>query len=65
MSLTSYQVEPYLPINPQCHVQEICDRLGLSSRNSAKDSYRVVEQEMWDKGEALPNPKKEKDANEI
>ena len=66
MSLTSYQVEPYLPINPQCHVQEICDRFGMSSRHVAKDSYKMGEQEMWDKGEALPKPKQEeKDANEL
>lgn len=39
MSLTSYMVSPYLPINPQCHIQDSCDKIGLNSRLSAKDAY--------------------------
>jgi hypothetical protein len=39
MSLTEYMVSPYLPINPQCHVQENCSKTGLNSRMTAKDSY--------------------------
>jgi hypothetical protein len=54
MSLTSFQVEPYLHVNPQCHVQESGDRIGLNSRLRAKDLYKMPEQEFWDKGEALP-----------
>ena len=54
MSLTTYMVSPYLPVNPQCHIQESCDRIGFNSRLSAKDSYRPQKVEMWDKGEALP-----------
>lgn len=54
MSTTSYQVQPYLPINPQCHVQESNDRIGLNSRLHSKDMYKLPAQEFWDKGEALP-----------
>jgi hypothetical protein len=54
MSLTSLQVEPYLHINPQCHVQESGDRIGINSRLYAKDSYRVPAHEFLDKGESLP-----------
>lgn len=39
MSLTPYFYEPYVPINPQCHIQETYDRIGLNSRMKAKDSY--------------------------
>jgi hypothetical protein len=54
MSLTSYQLEPYLPVNPQCHIQESGDRIGSNSRLNAKDAYRMPKQDFWDKGEALP-----------
>lgn len=54
MSTTSYQVQPYLHINPQCHVQESGDRIGLNSRLNSKDAYKMTVQEAWDKGEALP-----------
>lgn len=54
MSLTSYQVEPYLHVNPQCHIQESGDRIGMNSRLYAKDVYRIPAQEFLDKGEALP-----------
>ena len=36
MSLTNYQLEPYIYINPQCHIQEASDRSGLSSRLHTK-----------------------------
>jgi len=52
MSLTSYQLQPFLFSNPQCHVQD--DRIGLDSRNKAKDSFKTPKQNMVDKGEALP-----------
>jgi len=54
MSLTSLQVEPYLHINPQCHVQQSGDRIGMNSRLYAKDIYTIPEQEFFDKGEVLP-----------
>jgi len=54
MSTTSFQVEPYLHVNPQCHVQESNDRIGLNSRIFSKDVYKMPVQETWDKGEALP-----------
>jgi hypothetical protein len=54
MSLTTLQVEPYLHINPQCHVQESSDRIGMNSRLYAKDIYRIPDQEFLDKGEAFP-----------
>jgi hypothetical protein len=54
MSLTDYMVSPYLPINPQCHIQPNCTKLGLNSRLSAKDMYTVPPQPVWDEGKALP-----------
>ncbi len=54
MSLTSYQVEPYLHVNPQCHVQESGDRIGMNSRLYAKDVYKIPTQEFLDKGDAFP-----------
>jgi hypothetical protein len=54
MSLTSYQVEPYLHVNPQCHVQESGDRVGMNSRLYAKDVYRIPAPTFLDNGEALP-----------
>ena len=54
MSLTSYQVEPYLSINPQCHIQPISDRVGMNSRMYAKDTHKTPEQKYFDNGEALP-----------
>jgi hypothetical protein len=56
MSLTSYMVSPYLPVNPQCHIQDSCDTIGLNSRLAAKDTYKLPKAQMWDKGEALPKP---------
>jgi hypothetical protein len=52
MSLTSYQLQPWLFSNPQCHVQD--DRIGLGSRNTAKDAYKMPLPEFLDKGDALP-----------
>jgi hypothetical protein len=57
MSLTSYMVSPYLPINPQCHIQDSCDQIGLNSRLSAKDTYKQPAAQAWDKGAALPKGK--------
>ena len=54
MSLTSLMLEPYLPVNPQCNIQESCDRIGLNSRLYSKDAYQMPNQPAWDKGEALP-----------
>lgn len=54
MSLTAYQYEPYLSINPQCHVQESTDRIGLNSRLHSKDTYIQPLQNFWDDGSSLP-----------
>ena len=54
MSLTDLMIEPYLHVNPQCHVQESADRIGLNSRSHAKDTYKLPQQNFWDNGEALP-----------
>jgi hypothetical protein len=65
MSLTDYQLEPYLPVNPQCHIQPSYDRNGLNSRLTAKDSYRMPKANFMDNGEALPkeNPTKKTTCN--
>jgi hypothetical protein len=52
MSLTEYQYEPYLHINPQCIIQE--DRIGLNSRLVIKDNYSIPNQDFWDNGDSLP-----------
>jgi hypothetical protein len=59
MSLTSFMIEPYMSVNPQCYVQEINDRLGLNSRLHLKDLYTPVDNKpesapFWDTGAALP-----------
>ena len=54
MSLTDLMIEPYLHVNPQCHVQESGDRIGLNSRLHAKDTWQLSPHEFWDKGEVLP-----------
>jgi hypothetical protein len=54
MSLTSYQVEPYLHVNPQCHVQESTDRMGMNSRLLSKDSAPSVKPKTTTKGADLP-----------
>jgi len=56
MSLTSYQLQPFLFSNPQCHV--IDDRSGLNSRLRAKDSYKTPNPNILDHGEALPKENK-------
>lgn len=56
MSLTSYQLQPWLFSNPQCHVLD--DRLGLNSRNKAKDTYKMALPDFVDKGDAFPTEKK-------
>ena len=59
LSTMILQLQPFLFSNPQCHV--IDDRIGLDSRNKAKDSYTIPKVVMVDKGEALPkeNPNME------
>ena len=37
MSLTSYQLQPWLFSNPQCHIKE--DRIGLGSRHIGKTNF--------------------------
>lgn len=54
MSLTSYMVSPYLPVNPQCIIQPNYDKTGLNSRLYVKDTYKQSPQNAWDNGEALP-----------
>jgi hypothetical protein len=39
MSLTAYQLQPWLFSNPQCHIQD--DRIGLGSRIIVKDNYKL------------------------
>lgn len=56
MSLTSYQLQPHLFSNPQCHI--IDDRIGLGSRITAKDSYKMPLPTFMDNGEALPKETK-------
>lgn len=60
MSLLPYQYDPYLHVNPQCHVQESNDRIGLNSRLYSKDMYILSEQIPWDKGDAFPKETKQK-----
>lgn len=57
MSLTSYQMQPYLSSNPQCHVQD--DRLGSNSRLKAKDSWVMPAPVFFDSGEAFPEDMRE------
>jgi hypothetical protein len=54
MSLTPYMVSPYLPINPQCIIQDIDDKVGLNSRLYLKDHYKNPKTKFWDNGSALP-----------
>lgn len=54
MSLTEYEMVPYLHINPQLYIQPIKDRYGLDSRNFIKDNYKITKQEFLDNGESLP-----------
>ena len=52
LSTTVLQLQPFLFSNPQCHI--IDDRIGLDSRNKAKDTYRIPPNVVFDKGDALP-----------
>lgn len=45
MSLTSYMLNPYLPVNPQCNILDSYDLIGLDSRNWSKDNYVQPKQE--------------------
>jgi hypothetical protein len=54
MSTFDYGLNPYLHVNPQCHVQESHDRIGLNSRLYSKDMYILNDQIFWDNGEVLP-----------
>ncbi len=54
ISTTDLQLEPYLHVNPQCHIQESRDRIGLNSRSHLKDNIKIQKPEYLDKGEALP-----------
>lgn len=40
MSLTSYHLNPYLPVNPQCNILDSSDQYGLNSRLFTKDNYK-------------------------
>ena len=54
MSLTSLMMTPYLHVNPQCHIQDTCGKLGMNSRLYSKDSYKIPDQRFLDTGEAFP-----------
>lgn len=54
MSLTEFQMEPYLHVNPQCFIQSNYDKTGLSSRNFVKDNYVMPQQKYWDDLSSLP-----------
>ena len=43
MSLTDYYYQPFLFVNPQCHIQNINDKMGLNSRLYSKDMYIMNE----------------------
>ena len=43
MSLTDYYYQPFLFVNPQCHIQDINDKMGLNSRLYSKDMYIMHE----------------------
>lgn len=57
MSLTSYQLQPYLYTNPQCYIQD--DRLGLDSRNRIKDAY-IASKDVPNVNTALPKENTQK-----
>lgn len=60
MSLTSYMLNPYLPINPQCVVQNNDDKYGLNSRLYVKDNCSYIEDEPTDQEPIYPHAKKQK-----
>jgi hypothetical protein len=55
MSLTSYTVAPYLPMNPHYIIQSVDTKIGLDSRSLFKDSYKIPKQTFIDTCEALPS----------
>jgi len=58
MSLTSYMVNPYLPINPQCVVQNNDDKYGMNSRLFVKDNCVYSEDKPLNQDSIYPKPKK-------
>ena len=54
MSLTDYEMTPYLHVNPQSYIQTINDRHGLDSRNFTKDNYKYPNQEIINVDNSLP-----------
>jgi hypothetical protein len=60
MSLTSYMVNPYLPINPQCVVQNNDDKYGLNSRLYVKDNCSYIDDQPIDQEPIYPHAKKKK-----
>jgi hypothetical protein len=60
MSLTSYMLNPHLPINPQCVVQNIDDKYGLNSRLYIKDNCAYNEPIPINQDSIYPQPKKKK-----
>jgi hypothetical protein len=54
MSLTPYMLNPYLPVNPQCVIQDIDEKVGLNSRLFVKDNYKTPDQTAWDNNSSLP-----------
>ena len=65
MSLTEYQYEPYLHVNPQCVIQGINEKIGMNSRLYIKDIYVMSDQQPWDKGDAYPKPTSNKQITTI
>jgi hypothetical protein len=57
MSLTSYMVNPYLPINLQCMVQNTDDKYGMNSRLYVKDNCTYYDDKPIDQDSILPHPK--------
>lgn len=56
MSLTSYMLTPYLPVNPQCHILDSDDLVGLNSRLWSKDNFKPVMPKPLDQCTDLPYP---------
>jgi hypothetical protein len=56
MSLTSYMLNPYLPVNPQCHILDSDDLIGLNSRLWSKDNFKPVMPTPLDQCIDLPYP---------
>ena len=55
INVTDFKFTPYIHVNPQFHIQDINDRLGLDSRAFAKDNMsNNYNQSYLDNGEALP-----------